>query len=383
MHHKITICKAELMKIILTTFGFFVLLACAVPGMTQAPQVQPRRYLILSWKEVATKMPDEWYGSREAKMVADSVLKYQTAIGGWPKNNNFHKGMDQKEWAQIQSSGIGATIDNGATTTEMMFLAKMYSKTKDDRYLNAFNKALHYLLKAQYKNGGWPQFYPIRPGQGVAYNAHITYNDNAMVNVMRLLKDIAEQKPLYTALPINAEMKMKVRSAFNQGVDCILKTQINVNGTPTVWCAQHDEVSLAPANARAYELSSFSGAESAGIILLLMDIEIPSDAIKKAVRTAVTWLKDHQIEGIRLQSITNSEGQKDRVVVKDANASPLWARFYDLDTEQPYFCDRDGIKRKSFSELGYERRNGYSWYTTAPAEVINRYTKWAKKWSVS
>ena len=189
-----------------------------------------KSYLDLSWKEVATRMPDEWYGSDEARKVADSVLKYQTAIGGWPKNSGFHTGVKQDEAARIMSSGIGATFDNGATLTEMIFLTKMYSKVKDDRYLKAFNKAVNYIFEAQYNNGGWPQFYPVRPQQSVSYSGHITYNDDAMVNVMKFLKDIADQKPSYAHMEISPDVKKKAEIAFNKGVDCILKTQIKVRG---------------------------------------------------------------------------------------------------------------------------------------------------------
>ena len=58
----------------------------------------------------------------------------------------------------------------------------------------------------------------------------------------------------------------------------------------------------------------------------------------------------------------------------------MWARFYDLETELPYVCDRDGIKKKSLEEIGYERRNGYSWYTDKPQEVLGKYPVWKAKW---
>ena len=51
-----------------------------------------------------------------------------------------------------------ATIDNGATYTQLRFLARAYSATQDDRVRDAFNKGLDYLLAAQYDNGGWPMF---------------------------------------------------------------------------------------------------------------------------------------------------------------------------------------------------------------------------------
>ena len=366
--------------IIIFNFIFFLLTSIFVSAQT-GKEVKPQNYLDLQWKQVATRMPDTWYGSNEAKMVADSVLKYQTEIGGWPKNSGFHKGaVNQEEVARIKSTGIGATFDNGATVTEMMFLAKIYSKIKDERYRSSFMKGFGYILQAQYPNGGWPQFFPFRKGKTVSYASHITYNDNAMVNVMTLLRDIVDGKELYTPMQIRCEMKAKAKTAFEKGVECILKTQIMKDCKPTVWCAQHDEFTLAPANARAYELASFSGSESVGITMLLMDIENPSKEIINAVNGAVKWYENHKIEGIRLSPIINKEGVKDLVVIEDNTAPPIWARFYDLETEEPFFCDRDGIKRKTFAELGYNRRNGYSWYTDAPEKLLKRYPMWAKKW---
>ena len=371
------------MKFVCNVFLFLVLTSTSCVSARSGQDKIPKNYISLQWKEVATRMPDAWYGSDEAKMVADSVLKYQTEIGGWPKNSGFHNGkVNQEEMARVKSSGIGATFDNGATLTEMMFLAKIYSKIKDERYRASFMKAFEYILKAQYPNGGWPQFFPPRPSKSVAYSAHITYNDDAMVHVMTFLRDIVNGKEIYSVFKISNEMKTRAKASFEKGIDCILKTQILVKGTPTVWCAQHDEITLAPANARAYELASFSGAESIGITLLLMDIENPSKEIIKAVTGSVKWFETHKLEGIRLNSFINKDGEKDLEVVKDDNGPVIWARFYDLETEQPYFCERDGIKRKTFAEMGYNRRNGYSWYTTAPEKIFKRFPEWAKTWGV-
>lgn len=371
------------MKKGLKSFGLLLFILCTASCTAQKELAAAKEAKAHSWKEAASKMPEKWYRSDDAKSVADSVLQYQTEIGGWSKNHDYVQGFDQKEWAKIKSTGIGATFDNGATLTEMRFLTKMYSKVKDARYLKAFNKGFNYILEAQYPNGGWPQFYPIRPGKSVAYNSHITYNDDAMLHVMQFLKDIADRNPFYAPMDESNEMKEKARKAFDKGLVCIFNTQIKVKGQPTVWCAQHDEFTLKPANARAYELASFSGAESVGITLLLMEIKNPSAEIINAVKSAVTWFENHKIEGIKLQSITNSEGQPDKIVVKDKNAPALWARFYDLDTEKPFFCDRDGIKRKTFAEMGYNRRNGYKWYTSAPEKLLKLYPDWAKKWKVN
>jgi PelA/Pel-15E family pectate lyase len=331
----------------------------------------------LSWKSVATHMPDEWYGSDESKAVAENVLLYQRESGGWPKNMAFHKPFSDVEKATVgDNRGLNdATLDNDATTTEMRFIARMYNKTGTEKYKTSFQKGLNYIFEAQYDNGGWPQFYPLRKG----YYTHITFNDNCIVNILELLKDIFNKKPIYDFV-VSVDVIKKSKESFYKGVDCILKTQIIVKGKPTVWCAQHDEVTFLPAKARAYELPSFSGGESVGIIKLLMDIPDPSQSIIKSVQGAIEWLDAHRIKNTRWESFINKDGLKDRKIVSDPNAGDMWARFYDLDTELPFVCDRDGIKKKSLEEIGYERRNGYNWYSEAPKEVLDKYPAWKAKW---
>lgn len=331
----------------------------------------------MSWKYVATQMPDQWYGSEESVKVAENILLYQRDIGGWPKNLPMHKPLTEPEKAKINDDkGLNdAILDNDATTTEMRFMARMYTNTKTPSYKDSFNRGLKFILDAQYENGGWPMFWPLRKG----YYTHITFNDNAIVNILTMLNDINNNSNLYNQVTL-PDYAVRCKKAYQKGIDCILNTQIVVNGKPTVWCAQHDEVTLLPAKARSYELPSFSGGESCGIIKFLMNIPNPSPAIIKSVTGAVEWLDNHRIKNTRWDFFTNSEGKRDRRIVSDPQAGDLWARFYDLDTQEPYVCDRDGIKKKTLEEIGYERRTGYSWYTDAPQEVLDKYPVWKAKW---
>lgn len=340
---------------------------------------QDNAYLEKSWKEVSRNMPEKWYGSDAALAVAENVLLSQKEIGGWAKNKPYHHPMSEADKALVEASRkeVGATIDNGATVMEMRFLARVYDQQGGAAIKEGFVKGLEYLLEAQYDNGGWPQFYPARGKNH--YSSQITYNDNAMVNVMELLKEVEEGHEDFKALALTKAYKERARAAFDKGVACVLKTQIVVEGEPTVWCAQHDEETCAPAQARAYELPSFSGAESAGIVLLLMDIENPRAEVVAAVEGAIQWFDTHKVEGLRLQWFENEAGDPDRKVVQDPEASPLWGRFYDLEKEVPFFCDRDGIKKWSMAEIGRERRAGYGWYTDKPSAVLKKCPEWRKK----
>jgi PelA/Pel-15E family pectate lyase len=260
----------------------------------------------------------------------------------------------------------------------MQYLVRVYAATKNANYRTAFDKGLAYIFDAQYANGGWPQFYPLRNG----YWSHITYNDDAMVGVLETLKMIANQSPGYEF--IGEATRTRAKRAIERGIECILKTQVTMNGKLTVWCAQHDEKTLAPAKARSYELPSLSGSESVGVVKFLIGIDHPSPEVIRAVKSAVAWFAESRITGIRLDRKPAAGTPKgyDLIVVPDANAPPQWARFYELNTNRPIFSGRDGVVKYSMAEIEYERRNGYRWYVDRPAKLLSEdYPKWAAKWA--
>ncbi|SEO62139.1 pectinesterase [Flavobacterium sp. CF108] len=331
-----------------------------------------------NWPDIIRKNDASWFGTEEAKKIAENVLLYQRGIGGWPKNiqmQNELTSSQKKELLEIKKTTKETTTDNGATTQEMLFMSKMYAQVKDERYKESFLKGLNYLLEAQYANGGWPQFYPLKKG----YYTHITYNDDSMVRILNVMKEVAEETDFYSIKP-SKEIAAKTKTAFNKGIDCIIKTQYKQNGVLTAWCAQHDEVTLLPAKARAYELPSLSGKESAKIVLLLMSIQKPSSEIITAVKSANIWFEKTKITNLEEKRVLNDAGKIiDKKMISVQNASPIWARFMELDNNEPFFSDRDGIKKKALDEIGAERRNGYAWYTDEPKEVLKKYDSWAVK----
>ena len=330
------------------------------------------------WSSIIRDNDSSWFATNEAKAIAENVLLYQRNIGGWPKNIQMQKPLTADEKKQLlakKSDLTEITTDNGATCQEMLFLSKMYAQVPDERYKNAFLAGLNYLLEAQYENGGWPQFYPLKKG----YYTHITFNDDSMVHILNVLKAVIEEPDFYSIKPSRATID-KAKIAFNKGIDCILKTQYRQNGVLTAWCAQHDEVTLLPAKARAYELPSLSGKESSKIVLLLMSLKNPSPEVITAVNSAVAWFEKTKLTYIKVENVSQENSPKgNRVVVNDPNAEPLWARFMELSDNTPFFCDRDGIKKATLAEIGNERRNGYAWYSNEPKEVLKKYENWKKK----
>jgi PelA/Pel-15E family pectate lyase len=349
-----------------------VCLLMAISASAQTASVSP-----VKWQD-CLKQSSEWYSSREATRIADNVLLYQRASGGWPKNTEMAATPDDKERAELirQKSTIDSTIDNGATHMQMVYLARVFNATGQARFKSAFIRGVDFLLRAQYGNGGWPQFYPLQKG----YYSHITFNDDAMIGVMELLRDIAQKGSAYAF--IDEARRLRAERAVSRGIDCILKCQIKVEGKLTAWCAQHDERTLAPASARAYEKVSLSGGEGVGITRFLMGIERPSRQVIEAIESAVAWFEKAKLTGIKVIDKPDASLPRgfDRVVVADPQAEPLWARFYEIENNRPIFCGRDGIIKYSLAEIEYERRTGYRWYVSSPAKLLAEdYPAWKKK----
>jgi PelA/Pel-15E family pectate lyase len=290
---------------------------------------------------------------------------------------------EQKDSLVKEKAVLNTTFDNRTTYSHIACLANIYSVTKVEKYKEAALKGLDFILAAQFNNGGWPQYFPLEQD----YSRHITFNDDAFIGIMELLKDIEDGKPEYDFIDIKRRALLK--TSFDKGLKCILATQINDAGKPTAWCQQYDEVTLEPAWARKFEPPSICNGESVGVVMLLMSIDNPSREIIKAVQFAVEWFRESKILGTRVKVIPAPDlvtpykiSKADRIVVQDSTAPPIWTRYYELKTHRPLFCNRDSKVVYSLAEVARERRDGYTWYTYEPQKVLNRYPEWQKKWEV-
>lgn len=325
------------------------------------------------WNDIL-RQPPEWYGGDEARAIAANVLQYQTSVGGWPKNKDMTAPPSAEFLAETHPDHRSATIDNKATTTQIELLARITSAHKDEAVEKAVLRGIDYLLEAQYPNGGWPQYFPLRKG----YYTHITYNDNAMVNALTVLRDVAEGKAPYAF--VDETRRKKAAAAVDKGIDCILRTQVKQDGKLTAWCAQHDETTLAPAWARNFEPPSLSGDESVAIVRFLMTVERPAPEIVAAIEGAIGWFKASVIHGLRWDKTPGEDGKKDAHAVPDEKAPPLWARFYELGSNRPIFIGRDKVIRYDFNEIERERRAHYDYFGDWPSDLLEKkYPQWLKR----
>ena len=330
-----------------------------------------------------------WYGEPEALRMADIVVSFQTPAGGWSKNLSFseHRRVLGEQFASGGGSShltefdndlprdfnwsyVG-TFDNGATTTQLRFLAKVIAAVNPklgEVYRAAFLHGLDYIFEAQNPNGGWPQVWPLE-GE---YHDAITFNDGAMINVLRLLRDVLQGSGEFTFVPQST--RKLAATSMQRGVECLLASQILVAGRRTVWCQQHDLLTLQPTSARNYEMPSQVGSESADILLFLMELPNPNAKIIIAVHSAAAWLEKTEMHDVAFQA-TGDEGRK---LVPAKGAEPLWPRYSQIGADRPIFGDRDKTIRTDLSEISKERQNGYGWYSTKPIRALDKYAEWKR-----
>lgn len=321
---------------------------------------------------VVDKTASNFANLNSAITLADNYITWQMDNGGWDKKIDgktaWTEGQKKNKgsgWTGAKGELIG-TIDNDATYTQIRHIAAVYREVPDAKYQESVLKGFDFLFDLQYESGGFAQVYPRRGN----YSDNATFNDNAMINVLYTLEDALYGRYPFDSDIIPEEYKVKLQDSIDRAVDFILKSQITSQGKLTAWCAQHDPVTYEPVSARAYELASISGSESVPIIQFLMNQE-QTPEIRTAVEAAIQWFKESEqkdVEYIRKAS--------DGVYFKEKSGVHTWYRFYEIDTNLPIFCDRDGIMKHDILEIGEERRHGYAWAGDWGKKILDAYDKY-------
>ena len=331
--------------------------------------------------------PAAWYGGAEARHAADNIVSFQTPAGGWGKNQDRsgplrRTGQSYVPVGKLPSGKPGdirsmdagwhfvGTIDNGATTTELRFLARVQARlpgAEGNAYRAAFLKGVRYLLAAQFPNGGWPQVFPLEGG----YHDALTYNDGAVSRAAMLMIDIAGRRNDFAFVP--PSLAAECDKAAARARDVVLATQVVANGKRTIWAQQYDALTLTPTGARNFEPAALSTDESVDLLLFLMKQPHQSPEVTAAIDAGVAWLREHALKDVEWPR--RPDGPQGRRLVAKPGAEPLWPRYYDLRTFTPIFGDRDRTIHDDVNELSLERRNGYSWFGASPLKVFREYER--------
>lgn len=364
--------------------------------------------------------PWSLYDTDQILGFAENMVYLQNPDGGWAKNIDFQREYTLPELMELReknksiipvtynlkTQSNGSTMDNGNIHSQIKYLCQVYQQVKNvsgvdaERYLECAERALTWILNAQHPSSG---------GFTGADVYAITYNDDVMTAALTLLRDISDGKDYFSVFPDG--MRSKAGEAYSKGIECILKTQITVtldDGTKllTAWCQQHSHDTLQPVWAREFEPPSICSAESFKVAKFLMQIENPSEEIKKSIAAACEFFDrdDVRIHGKRLvkkQIETVTLGERtyntDQVLEDDDTAPDLWARFYALDSSfdvvtgarktpqgtypsvlSPVWCDRGCKYVDDYNDLSQERRNGYGYVRSGGESLIKAYNSWKK-----
>lgn len=365
--------------------------------------------------------PWSLYDTDQILGFAENMVYLQNPDGGWAKNIDFQREYSLSELKALQeknksvepvtynlkTQSSGSTMDNGNIHSQIKYLCQVYSQVKglsgvdSSRYLECAEKALVWILNAQHPSSG---------GFTGADVYGVTYNDDVMTDALSLLRDIAAGKGCFNVF--SDEMRSKASAAYSKGLECILRTQIIVtldDGTKllTAWCQQHSHETLEPIWAREFEPPSICSAESFKVAKFLMQIENPSEEIKKSITAACDFFNrdDVRIHGRRLvkksiEAVTLGDRtyNTDQVLEDDPSAPDLWARFYALDSSfdvvtgarktpqgtyphvlSPVWCDRGCKYVDDFNDLSQERRNGYGYVRSGGFSLLAAYDEWKNR----
>lgn len=309
----------------------------------------------------------------ETEAIADNFIAWQNYDGGWPKNIDWLAKLNIDSVKRVMNKKYRlSTLDNRNTFPQIEYLCEIYTRTNNPKYKESAEKGIRYILSIQHiLSGGW---------RGWDVDA-ITFNDEIMTGVLSLFLDIKEKEKNYQWL--DEKLYKAVCKSYDKALDVTLRCQIEVNGEKTAWCQQHSHKTLLPIEARTFELPSITANESCDVLLFLMRIKNPSKDIINAVHAGVKWLEKSKLSGIKLERVPlpknkfiNQEYPYDLKVVEDSEAKPIWARFYEIETNKPFLCNRGGEKVYTLEEVDPERRTGYQWYGYWPEKVFKEYGEW-------
>jgi PelA/Pel-15E family pectate lyase len=357
-------------------------LLLATPAQAQqAPSLDEFGDAIHHWRNVhgadyATYRPEQ------VREIAENVLLYQRANGGWIENRDPTRVLDDAARAEVaaEQAKDSASFDNRNIYSQTAYLLEVHARLGDARYRDAALKGLDFMLARQVPScGGWPHSVPAVQ----SYHDKITIADEVTSGNLRLLRRVVGGAGAYAA--VDAKRREAAKAALAWGEACVLRLQVRQNGVPTGWAGQYDPVTLAPAQGRAFELPAIVSQETVQMLRYLMEIPQPSPEIVASVEAGVAWLKRSAIKGQRLETVKLAEPVKfqyhtattDRQLVADASAPPIWARFYDLGDNSVVLANRDSKRVERLDQIHLERRSGYSWYGDWPAKlIVMEYPAW-------
>jgi len=271
---------------------------------------------------------DDYYYQAAGKAAA-AVIWGQSNEGGWNYMVDFAGDRSMKQWyATIGKNGWrleefqhyygNSTFDDDITSDAARFLLRIYLAKLDPKFKPALDKAINFILKSQYAEGGWPQRYPLRYDfnkQGHPdYTSYYTFNDDVTWENVHFLiqcyETLGEERFL---------------DPIRRGMDFYLFSQEGCGA----W-GQQLTLDMKTAGARTYEPAAIMPSTTCeNAMLLLKFYQLTGDArYLSRVPAAIKWLESVQLPPEK------QDGER------------KYPMFIDPETQKPIFVHRKGSNVK-------------------------------------
>ncbi len=197
-----------------------------------------------------------------AKACADALIAGQHPRGGWnyvidtageDSLKHWYETIGGNAWRleEFQHYYGNATFDDAGTAEASQLLLRVYLEKRERKYRASLDRAIQFVLDAQYPNGGWPQRFPFVENGGLHgnpdYTRHITFNDDVAGENIEFL--------LYAHQALGSNDRRLV-DAIQRGMDIFIATQQPM--PQPAWGLQHFADTLKPAPARTIEPQAFA-----------------------------------------------------------------------------------------------------------------------------
>jgi len=316
---------------------------------------------------------DDYY-YQAAEKAANAVIWGQSHEGGWNYVVDFAGDRSLKQWyATIGKNGWrleefqhyygNSTFDDDITSDAARFLLHIYLEKLDPKFKPALDKAIAFILKSQYPQGGWPQRYPLMYDfnkQGHPdYTSYYTFNDDVTwENVHFLIQ-------CYETLG-----ESRFLEPIHRGMDFYLISQDGCGA----W-AQQLTPDMETAGARTYEPAAFLPGTTCGNALLLLKFyELTGDTrYLSPVSLAIKWIESVQLppekaDGERKYPMFVDPVTQEPVYVHRKGSNVKYGFYYPDDNDKNLLGHYGGKSRVPLQEL----KDEYSRVTSIPVEEATK-----------
>jgi hypothetical protein len=177
-----------------------VLLATLATGLAAVPEIPDLEGFedaIHHWQNRYDRADYPRFPPGEVAAIADNILLWQRANGGWKENEDPARILDAEERAAILADRAreDTSFDNRNVWPQVRYLAAAYSRLGDERYRAGCERGIEFVLAGQHPSGGWPHSYPSREN----YRPHLTFADDIIPDQLKSKPNAMISTPPATA----------------------------------------------------------------------------------------------------------------------------------------------------------------------------------------